>query len=214
MTNRLTQAVKNSLHKKYHTKNMDFATIHKSGVSKILLKGESYTCNTNLKRVYLEDVWGYADATQYLDASCLVYAFDNVFIDVVDFSKTDSFPEAIEHSGDQIDYTKRQGTHTIKIELDKLSNNIKTLVFVISAWHTQLSDIISPYILFNDPDTNQELCRYQFEDKSTGEMSSVIMAKLYRPAVGSPWKVLAIGHLGKGNASHYEPIKQDLKKYF
>jgi len=214
MTNRLIQAVRNSLQKKYHTKNTDFAAIHKSGVSKILLKGESYTCNTNLKRVYLEDVWGFAEGTQFLDASCLLYDFKNQFMGVVDWARRTTFPESIVHSGDQINGDKRQGTHTINIQLDQLPKNAKTLVFVLSAWHTLLSNIISPYILFNDPDTKQELCRYQFEDKATGDNTSVIMVKLFRPTEKDPWKVFAIGHIGKGNASNYDPIKEIIQEKY
>jgi len=212
MTNRLTQAVRNSLKKRYHSKNMDFSAIHKSGVSKILLKGESYTCNTNLKRVYLEDVWGFPEGTLFLDATCLVYGFDNKRIFVIDWCHRDH--AAIKHSGDQINYEKRQGTHTIHIELEKLDNNVKTLVFTISAYTATLKEIINPYILFNDPDTKQELCRYQFEEKDTGDKTAVIMAKLFRPKVGAPWQVVAIGNLGMGRASNYDPIEKDLEKFF
>jgi len=140
-----------------------------------------------------------------------VYGFKNDYIGVVDWCHRHTFPNSIVHSGDQINNEKRQGTHTINIELEKLPETIKTLVFVISAWHTKLSEIISPYILFNDPESKQELCRYQYEDKSTGDMTSVIMAKLFRPTLASPWQVLAIGHLGEGSASNYEPIKKILE---
>jgi len=212
MTNRLKQAVKNSLRKKYHTKSTDFSRIHQSGVSKILLKGESYTCNTNLKRVFLEDVWGFPGNTLYLDASCVVFDFSNKLLKTVDFSHT-SFCAAIVHSGDVIDTIKRQGTHTIKIELSELPKNVKSLYFVITAWTGLLTQILHPYILFNDPDTQQELCRYQFNEKDTGNNTAVIMAKLFRPKENAPWQVLAIGHLGFGRASHYDPVYEDIKKF-
>jgi len=211
MTNCLKQAVKNSLHKKYHTKTTDFSRIHASGVSKILLKGESYTCNTNLQRVYLEDVWGFPEHTLYLDASCALFDFKNEHISTVDFSHTFK-TDAIIHSGDVIDNTKRQGTHTIKIELSKLPNEVKSLYFILSAWTGLLTNILHPYILFNDPDTKQELCRYQFAEKDTGDSKAVIMVKLFRKKVGGQWEVLAIGHLGQGNAMNYDPIYQDIKK--
>jgi len=212
MTNRLVQAVRNSLQKKYHTKATNFSAIHAHGVSKILLKGESYTCNTNLKRVYLEDVWGWSEGLQYMDASCLVYDFSDDFIGVLDYSNRLTFPNAMTHSGDVLDHEKRQGTHTIIIELQQLPQNVKTLFFVLSAYFSILTNIISPYILFNDPDTKQELCRYQFEDKDTGDNSSVIMVKLLRPSLKEPWQVVAIGQIGKGHASDYDPIKENLKK--
>jgi len=214
MTNRLKQAVKNSLRKKYHTKTTDFSRIHASGVSKILLKGESYTCNTSLQKVYLEDVWGFPAGTLFLDASCALFGFKNEHIYTVDFSHTSWLNDAIIHSGDVIDQNKRQGTHTIKIELAKLTKDVKSLYFIITAWTGLLTDILHPYILFNDPDTKQELCRYQFEEKDTGTNTAVIMAKLYRKKVGGQWEVVAIGHLGMGNAANYAPIYEDIKKKF
>jgi len=214
MTNRLKQAVKNSLRKKYHTKTTDFSRIHASGVSKILLKGESYTCNTNLKRVYLEDVWGFPTSTLYLDATCALFDFKNEHIKTVDFRYLTFNTDAIVHSGDIIDNDKRQGTHTIKIELGKLPKEVKSLFFILSAWTGLLTNILHPYILFNDPDTKQELCRYQFAEKDTGNSTSVIMAKLFRKKEGGQWEVLAIGHLGLGNASNYDPIFQDIKTKF
>jgi len=131
----------------------------------------------------------------------------------VDYAHTSYNKSAIVHSGDVIDYTKRQGTHTIKIELKDLPSNVKTLMFTITAYTTTLNQILHPYILFNDPETSQELCRYQFEEKDTGDKTAVIMAKLFRPTLGSPWQVVAIGHLGYGRASDYEPVYSDIKKF-
>jgi len=43
LTNKLKQAVKNSLNRGYHNTKTNFAGILASGVSKILLKGQTYT---------------------------------------------------------------------------------------------------------------------------------------------------------------------------
>lgn len=50
MTNMLRRAWKNSLTKKYHKANMDFSKVHASGVSRILLKGETYSAPPNLQQ--------------------------------------------------------------------------------------------------------------------------------------------------------------------
>jgi len=188
--------------------------IHRSGVSRILLKGESYTCNTNLKTIYLEDIWYFANYTLFLDASCLVFNFDDELVETIDFSHTNSNNKSIIHSGDIIDNENKSGKHTININLKKLPNTVKTLVFSITAWLTQLKDILHPQIIFIDKDNNHELCKYQYAEKTTGNNTSVIMAKLYREDLNSPWIVNAIGHLGLGCAGNYGPIITDVKRKF
>jgi len=177
------------------------------------LKGQSYTCNTGIKNVYLEELWGYkSENIQFLDASCLLYDYSNNLIETIDFRNTISTTKAVIHSGDIIDYNKKSGKHTIKIKLNLLPKNIKSLFFTISAWHTTLKDIIQPHILFIDSDINQELCRYQYVDKKTDENTAVIMVKLYRE--DGKWIVKAIGNIGKGCAGFYDDIKRDIAKYF
>jgi hypothetical protein len=51
----LHDAIKASLRKGYHNKFTNFTRVHSSGVSKILLKGESYTANPGLKSVEFHD---------------------------------------------------------------------------------------------------------------------------------------------------------------
>jgi len=68
----LEQSVKNSLKKGYHTRDTIFQNVMKSGVSHILLKGETYSAAPNLKEIQMIETWRYDGAVIYLDASCLV----------------------------------------------------------------------------------------------------------------------------------------------
>jgi len=219
MTNRLKNSVKYSLKKKYHTKNTDFTRIQGSGVSKILLKGESFTCNTNIKKVYLEEIWGYPENTLFLDASCLIYDFNKKNIGTVDYSRrrfpttaTDDSKASIFHSGDVIAREKKEGKHTINVFIEKLPNNVSSLYFTFTGYTTPIREILHPYILFTDPDTNQQLCQYQFDNKDTGDNTAVIMAKLFRQTPTSQWTVIAIGHIGMGRVHMYEAILEDIAK--
>uniref|UniRef100_A0A6B2KYC8 F-box domain-containing protein n=1 Tax=Arcella intermedia TaxID=1963864 RepID=A0A6B2KYC8_9EUKA len=205
----LKDCVKSSLKKKYHNLNTDFSKIHQSGVSKILLKGESYTCNTSLKEIHLEEVWTWPDTVQFLDASCLVYSFDNKWIATVDWCRRE-YLTAIRHSGDKLNYDKKQGTHTIDINLALLPSNVKSLYITISAYSSTLASILSPGIYFIDKETKQELCTYLFEGKQFGENTAIIMAKLSRDTPTGNWKVLAIGQIGMGRASQYDPIQKSI----
>jgi len=214
MTRILLENIRHSRKKNYHNSKTDFSRIHASGVSKILLKGESYSCNTNIKRVMLEEIWGFPNNTIFLDASCLVFLFDsaNTSPEHIDFSNTFGCKQSIKHSGDVVDADTHTGKHVINVDLVKLPKNVQTLYFTISAWTTRLSDILHPNILFVDPDTDQQLCSYQFGDnKNTGENTAVIMAKLTRLTPTSNWQVVAIGHIGRGTASNYEPMIKDIK---
>lgn len=215
MTKLLINAVKNSRKKNYHNDRTDFSRIHASGVSKILLKGESYTCNTNLNTVKLEEIWQFPDGkTKYLDASCLVYKFgSSACAEHVDYSRTRDTSGAIVHSGDVMDRTKNQGKHVITVSLKKLPRDVRALYFTITAFHTTLTDILHPEILFLDPESDQQLCSYQFGDnKNTGSNTAVIMAKMERKSETAQWEVKAIGHIGMGMAGNYSPIHEDINK--
>ena len=79
----LEGAVGNSLKKDYHRKDTDFCKIHRSGVSKILLKGESYSADPNLRDLQLLEKWKYTGAVIYMDASCLIYDFTDTRVGTV-----------------------------------------------------------------------------------------------------------------------------------
>jgi len=127
MTKILHENIRASRKKNYHNSKTNFSRIHASGVSKILLKGESYSCNTNIKRVMLEQLWGFPDNCIYLDASCLIYLFnsDNANPEYVDYQKTKDNSSSIRHSGDVIDYETNSGKHTINVDLNKLPKNAR-----------------------------------------------------------------------------------------
>lgn len=209
LTDWLKRSVQDSKRKGYHNDYTNFSAIQKSGISKILLKGESYSAPPTLRHVFLEEIWGYPDGIIFLDASCLIFE-GNAHVGTVDYRHT-NYRDTIQHSGDVIDYGKKSGTHTIKIDLKLLPTQVTALYFTITAWTTTLKDIKQPYIRFTDSDLNQELCRYDLESKDTQLKTSVVMCKLFRESSKSNWKVLAIGHVGFGRADNYAPILDDIK---
>jgi len=211
MTNWWKDSFANSKRKKYHSETTNFSAIQRSGVSKILLKGESYSASPTLKKVFMEEVWGFEDGTIYLDASCLIYDFNNQLVATVDYSHT-TYAEAVVHSGDIIDPAKKSGKHTITIHLNKLGANIKSLFFTMSAWTTLLSAIKQPSVYFVDADLQQELCGYNFDAKDTADKTAIVMCMLQRKDPNSSWTVTAIGELGYGRAGTYAPIEAEIKK--
>lgn len=209
----LVQSVHNSKKKKYHNENTDFTKIHASGVSKLLLKGDSYTCNTSIKRIVLEDVWSFPTAAVvFLDASCLLYSFEGKFMEAIDFSNTTSLDGAVVHSGDVIDGRQRSGKHTITIDLVKLSPSVKCFYMTVSAYGREtLKSIRDAQVLFIDPDSSQELCQYHHGDKESGKETCCVMAKMQRESPKGQWKVTAIGHICMGKAGGgYDPMKRSI----
>ena len=227
----LRQAVLNSASKQYHRPGMDFSRVQKSGTSAILRKGESYAASATMRRVRLEEVWRWrGHETLFLDASCLSYGYHGERLAAVDFSNRTSVSgmansgdgvhnrrgrAAIEHSGDVIEHARSEGRHTIDIDLHALSDKVGSLFVTLSAWTTTLTEIVRPEVRFFDPDdkAREPLTRYELEGKPTGSNTAVVMARIWRMKPGARWHVTAVGEIGKGRASHYEPIHHMINGY-
>ena len=212
----LRDAVRASLRKGYHTARTDFSRIQASGVSTILLKGESFTAPPNLRRVHLDESWLRARDGVFLDASCLAYRgkgwSESEFAGYVDWNCNVCLEGTIMHSGDVLDDNKQSGRHRIEIDLERLPRDITSLYFTISAYTGTLRHIQQPFLSIHDPDTMVgeqplELCRYNLESavaSAAAAQTCIVMCKLQRmPRTGGQsdqWSVVAIGQLGPGRA--------------
>jgi stress response protein SCP2 len=191
----------------------------KSGVSKILLKGETYSAAPNLKHIQMLERWRFDGDTIFLDASCLIYDFSGSMLGVVDYSNTEwhsntsrhSADPCVRHSGDVIG--NGTGEHTISIFINRLPNTVASLFFTVSAWTTTLREVSQPSAHLHDVESDTEMCRYKMEDTNTGDKTAVIMCKLHRPSPKDRWSLTTIGHVGYGRADNYFSIEQDIKKY-
>jgi ubiquitin-protein ligase/stress response protein SCP2 len=207
LLNALEEAVGNSLKKGYHDKDTDFSKIHKSGVSRILLKGQSYSADPNISKISLIDTWKYNGEVKYLDASALVYDFDGKNLSRCDYT-SQYIGGYLNHSGDIIEEETSSGRHTIDINVKKIPSNVKAIFIVLSAWHQTLDVIEQPSCYLFDKVKKSELCRY-IHDNSTADnqdFSSVIMCKFHRPSLNSRWEMKSIGKTGYGCADVYGPI--------
>lgn len=208
----LERAVDNSIKKGYHSHDTVFANVMKSGVSKILLKGESFSADPNLRKMRLQESWKFDGPTVFLDASCLVYDFHGNQEGIADYNHT-SWGGCIRHSGDMIDHGKKQGTHSIDIDIKKIPSRVKALFFTVSAWSTTLKAISQPSCHLFDAVSDTEMCRYQHAEADTLDNTAVIMCKVHRLSPSSRWELTSIGHVGKGRADQYSQIDQDIKQF-
>ena len=207
----LEKAVGNSRRKGYHSDNTDFSRLMSSGVSKILLKGESYTAAPNLKRLQLRERWRYDGDVIFLDASCLVFSFHGTQVgEPVDYAHTYWGNGCIRHSGDIV--YDGQGEHTIDIDIARIPSNVKAMFFTVSAWTTTLRDISQPSCHLHDLDSDTEMCRYMHEGVNTRDYTAVIMCKLHRFSPSSRWELTIVGSTGYGRAGNYSPLINDIKK--
>ena len=217
LTDWLKRSVTESARNGYHRAGMDFGAVHRSGVSRLLLSGDSYSAPVGLAKVTLTQVWRYRGHTIFLDASILVYDFNGDFVERVDYCRTRSSCGAIVHSGDVLDAHKHEGVHTVNIDLRQLPRTAHALFVVFSAFTTDLKDIVRPEVQFCDSKTGVDLCRYELEDVSAKvtdpSKTAVIMCDVWRKSVGANWQVDAIGELSQGRATNYFPIQNSIAKY-
>ena len=216
MTDWMKRSVTESARAGYHVPGMDFGRVHKSGVSRLLLSGDSYSAPVGLSNVVLTQIWRYRDDLIYLDASILLYDFKGDFLQHIDYARTHSKCGAVEHSGDVVDEFRHQGVHTVNINLKQLPRNVHALFVVFSAFTTDLKDIVRPEVQFCDGNTCADLCRYELEDvaaKASSVNTAVIMCDVWRKSVGANWQVDAIGELCPGRAGSYSPIKKSIARY-
>lgn len=130
-----------------------------------------------------------------LDASCMIFDENNRPVDVVYFGQLKSRDGSIIHTGDNRTGVGDGDDEQIRVELNKVPANIKSLVFTVNSFTGQaFNDIENAYCRVVNSDDNSEIARYTLS--AQGSHTAQIMAKLYRH--NGEWKMHAIGENGEG----------------
>lgn len=125
-----------------------------------------------------------------LDASCLVFDAANSLIDQVWFKQLNSNDGSIHHTGDNRTGRGDGDDESIVVDLDKISANAVTLVFVVNSFTGQdFSKIENASCRLVDLESNAEFAKYNLS--GSGRHTASIMAKVSRKS-GS-WTMTAIG---------------------
>ena len=239
----LRKSWSNSLKLGYHKKGMDFEAVHRSGISRLLMKGESYSAPTTMQKLRLNERWRWVSAghVQYLDASALVFDQEGKCLKKVDYSSTSwtvttKGPVAgskmtkvkegvfvleagkpavpVRHSGDVLDQAQSMGTHTINLDLRLMPETVRCIYITVSAFaDAVLSDIRLPFVEVVDEATGTVLCEYHMEDRSRLGSSKSIIMCCIARS-GPRWTVRAIGAVGQGSASDYGPLSEACRQDF
>jgi len=214
LTKMFRDAVRNSKKKGYTKEGMNFDRIHSSGVSKILLAGESHSVDPTITKVQVEDIWTYTIRT-YLDFSVVALDKSDNMIRRVDYDNTKwwerhcSTSLIMEHSGDVMDDHLCQGQHTMTIHLDRVPRKVQRLVFVVTVWRGDFSRITSAYVRLADGNNN-ELCCGQANTVAMNHPKNTlaVLGEMRRTGkkLGAQWKFISHTVVGNGTVRNYDNI--------
>lgn len=130
-----------------------------------------------------------------LDASCITFDDQNKVVDIVYFGQLKSLDGSIVHTGDNRSGTGDGDDEQIKIDLDKVPEHVKSMVFTVNSFSGQSFDQVEhAYCRIVDSSNDTEVARYTLS--AQGVHTAQIMAKLYRH--DGEWEVQAIGENGVG----------------
>ena len=143
-----------------------------------------------------------------LDASCVMFDAQNKIIDTVWFRQLKSKDGSIVHTGDNLTGDGDGDDEQIIVDLSRVPETVKSLVFTVNSFSGQTFDSIeSAYCRMINASNNQEIARYTLSGK--GNHSAQIMAKVYRH--NDEWKMHAIGEAGFGRT--IEALVPDIIKH-
>lgn len=130
-----------------------------------------------------------------LDASCLMFDEAGALVDAVWFRQLRSKDGSIQHTGDNRTGEGDGDDEQIKVDLDRVPANVKSLVFTVNSFTGQnFSQVENAYCRILDGANNKEVARYDLSVQ--GAHNAQVMAKLYRHS--GEWKMHAIGENGSG----------------
>jgi len=206
LTALLRDAVRTSVKKGYTNNKMDFSKIHKSGVSKILLSGESYSVSPTIKKLKVEDVWQYKanEGVQYVDFAMLAINYDNTLVRYVDWRTTEwedtKGAKIATHSSDIYYRDQCKGKQLMTVHLRRVPMSVERLVFTGSTWSSTFASIIDTDVLLTD-DMDNAICCGKVNDigRKNPDKTMCCMGELVRKEPGkSSWEFVFKEYVGMG----------------
>lgn len=144
---------------------------------------------------FLSTLFGGGARAIDLDASCLMFDEKGELKDMVFFNHLRSNDGSIQHSGDNRTGDGEGDDEQIKVALNRVPDNIKSLVFTVNNYTGQdFSQVENAYCRLLNGDNGQEIARYNLSVQ--GNHTAQIMAKVYRH--NGEWKMHAIGENSQG----------------
>ena len=155
----------------------------------------------NLTRVLIGLGWDARSTTGAdfdLDASALMCSGGRVMGDewFVFYNQLKSPDGSVEHTGDNLTGEGEGDDEQIRVDLSRVPQNVKTLVFVVNSFTGQdFGRIENAFCRLVDETTGAEIARYNLS--GGGSHTAQVMAKVYRGSDGG-WDMSAIGENASG----------------
>ncbi|ENV07697.1 MULTISPECIES: TerD family protein [Acinetobacter] len=125
-----------------------------------------------------------------LDASVILFDDNKQVLDVVYFGQLQSKDGSIHHSGDNLTGEGDGDDEVIRVNLNQIPAQVKSLVFTVSSFRGQTFEKVeNAFCRLVDQSSNQEIASYKLS--SQGAHTGLIIAKIYRH--NDAWKMHAIG---------------------
>jgi tellurium resistance protein TerZ len=146
------------------------------------------TCCIGARRVRFFGFGGGGDID--LDASVILFDDNKQVVDVVYFGQLRSKDGSIQHSGDNLTGDGEGDDEVIRVNLNQIPAQVKSLVFTVSSFRGQTFEKVeNAFCRLVDQSNNQEIASYKLS--SQGAHTGLIIAKIYRH--NDAWKMHAIG---------------------
>ncbi|MDR1607630.1 MAG: TerD family protein [Deltaproteobacteria bacterium] len=143
-----------------------------------------------------------------LDASCTLFDEQKKVVDVVYFGQLRSKDGSIKHTGDNLTGEGEGDDEQIIVELPKVPDKVKFLVFTVNSYQGQtFNEVANAFCRLVNASNNQEIARYELS--GGGSHTGLIMAKLYRHQ--GEWKMHALGDPATGQVA--QQLIQDMVKF-
>eukprot|EP00917_Polyrhabdina_sp_WS-2016_P030022 GHVP01064002.1.p1 GENE.GHVP01064002.1~~GHVP01064002.1.p1 ORF type:complete len:197 (+),score=29.42 GHVP01064002.1:1-591(+) len=98
-------------------------------------KGELFQFSSDQRLIKIGLGWDYECGKQLdMDVSCVIFDKDSKFIDVVWFKNLNALNDSIKHSGDNLNGQGDGDDEVITVLLDRLPQEVHTLIFVINMY--------------------------------------------------------------------------------
>lgn len=125
-----------------------------------------------------------------LDASVILFDENKKMLDVVYFGQLQSKDGSIRHSGDNLTGAGSGDDEVIRVNLNQIPVQVKSLVFTVNSFRGQTFEKVeNAFCRLVDQSNNHEIASYKLS--SQGAHTGLIIAKIYRH--NDAWKMHAIG---------------------
>lgn len=147
------------------------------------------------KKGFLKSLFGGGGQTSIdLDASCGMFDENKEPVDFVWFNQLKSKDGSVVHSGDNRTGEGEGDDEQIIVDLSKVPDNVKYLVFTVNSFRGQtFNEVENAFCRLLDS-SNVEIAKYTLS--GGGDYTAMIMAKLYRH--NEEWKMHALGEPTSG----------------